>query len=78
MFHGVMLSYKFKKQFWYSEDPYRKNKLEYFLEKLDLKKQKVNNLGENQIEYKNKEIEFNSWKKSSSDFLINNINKLLE
>ena len=76
MFHGVMLSYKFKKQFWYSEDPYRKNKLEYFLEKLDLKKQKINNLGVNQIEYKNKEIEFNLWKKSSSDFLINNINKL--
>ena len=40
-----------------------KNKLEYFLEKLDLKKQKINNLGENQIEYKNKEIEFNYGKK---------------
>lgn len=76
MFHGVMLSYKFKKQFWYSEDPYRKKKLEYFLEKLNLKKQKINNLGLNQIEYKDKETEFNLWKKKSSEFLINNINKL--
>ena len=24
MFHGVMLSYKFKKQFWYSEDTIEK------------------------------------------------------
>jgi len=78
MFHGVMLSYKFKKQFWYSEDPYRKNKLEYCLEKLELKKQQLNNLGVNQIDYKNNEIEFNLWKKNSSDFLINNINKLLK
>ena len=76
MFHGVMLSYKFKKQFWYSEDPYRKNKLGYFLEKLDLKKQKIDNLGVDQINYKDKEIEFNLWKKNSSDFLINSINKL--
>ena len=76
MFHGVMLSYKFKKQFWYSEDPYRKKKLEYFLEKLNLKKQEINNLGLNQIEYKDKETEFNLWKKNSSEFLINSINKL--
>ncbi len=76
MFHGVMLSYKYKKQFWYSEDPYRKNKLGFFLEKLDLKKQKIENLGINQIDYKNKEVEFDLWKKNSSDFLINSINKL--
>ena len=34
MFHGVMLSYKLNKQFWYSEDPYRKNKLGYFWKSL--------------------------------------------
>ena len=36
MFHGVMFSVKFKKQFWIYHDPYRENKLEYFLKYLKL------------------------------------------
>lgn len=78
MFHGVMLSYKFNKQFWYSEDPYRKNKLKYFLEKLNLKNQQIEFLSVNQIDYKYKEKEFKLWKKKSGDFLLNNIKNVIE
>ena len=38
MFHGVMFSLKFSKQFYLSIDPIRKNKLENIIKILDLKK----------------------------------------
>ena len=38
MFHGVMFSLKFSKQFYLSIDPIRKNKLENIINILDLKK----------------------------------------
>jgi len=75
MFHGVMLAYKYQKQFWYSEDPYRKNKLYYFLKKLNLIKQHVDYIGINEIDYKFNDKEFKIWKKKSEEFIINNISK---
>ena len=36
MFHGIMFSVKFKKNFWYSEDRIRTNKIGYFIENLNL------------------------------------------
>ena len=43
-----------------------------------IQRYEVNAFGKriNQIDYKNKEIEYNLWKKKSYDFLINSINKL--
>ena len=42
MFHGVLLSVKLNKIFWFSEDPYRKNKLDYFVNLLNLKNRILN------------------------------------
>ena len=75
MFHGVMLSYKFRKQFWFSEDPYRKHKLAFFIKKLNLGSQNIKFLGENKINYKIRDKKFNSWKKKSVNFLLKNIKK---
>ena len=70
--------YKYKKNFWYSRDPYRANKLEYFLCKLNLKKRVIN---ENQdfnkeIDYISFEDKLKNWKRFSKEFLIKSINSL--
>ena len=41
MFHGVMLSYKFNKSFWFTYNETRKNKLEYFINFLELNDRKI-------------------------------------
>lgn len=74
MFHGVMLSYKFKKQFWISEDPYRKNKLEYFINKLDLKERYMDYFGKNELDYEINNAVFEEWLKFSKNFLNEEIN----
>ena len=78
MFHGIQFAVKYKKNFWYSRDPYRANKLEYFLSKLNLKKRIIN---ENQdfnkeIDYIGFEDKLQNWKRFSKEFLINSINSL--
>ena len=73
MFHGVMLSYKYKKQFWYSVDPYRENKLGFFLNKLDLKKQHIKYIGSSKIKYSLKSSVLSKWIKSSKNFLKINL-----
>ena len=78
MFHGIQFAVKYKKNFWYSRDPYRANKLEYFLSKLNLKKRIIN---ENQdfnkeIDYISFEDKLQNWKRSSKEFLIKSINSL--
>ena len=73
MFHGVMLSYKYKKQFWYSVDPYRVSKLNYFLKKLNLEKQHIKFIGKSKINYKLKSKILKGWIKLSKQFLKKNL-----
>ncbi len=73
MFHGVMLSYKYKKQFWYTIDPYRKNKLNYFLKKLNLKKQHIKFIGKSKINYRLKSKVLSKWINLSKNFLKKNL-----
>ena len=60
MFHGVQFSVKYNKKFWYTIDPYRKNKLDFFLKTLKLENRLIgSNLNyEDEIDYLfiNKEI----------------------
>ena len=78
MFHGIQFSVKFKKNFWFSVDPYRVNKLEYFLEKLNLKKRTIedNSNFQEEIDYIKIEDKLNKWKKFSEEYLLNSINFL--
>jgi hypothetical protein len=77
MFHGVVLSTKFKKNFWFTIDPIRKNKLEYFIKKLNIKNRLLNenvnfDLKPNYLKI-NKIL--NKWILYSRKFLLESINK---
>ena len=77
MFHGVMLSVKLRKQFWYSVDPIRTNKLSYFIDHLDLSSRllsKSENLNAN-FDYAKIENKLFDWIKLSREYLTNSINK---
>ena len=78
MFHGIQLAIKFKKNFWFSADTYRANKLEYFLIKLNLKKKQIqqNSNFEEEIDYINLDEKLDNWRTFSREFLINSINSL--
>lgn len=71
MFHGVILSYKFKKNFWFVEDPYRKNKLEYFLEKLSLFERRLDLFSDKDLNYKERSSKFEDWIEFSKNHLKN-------
>ena len=43
MFHGIMFSVKLKKNFWYSVDPIRKNKINHFINELSLQNREILN-----------------------------------
>ena len=57
-------------------DPYRANKLDYFLNKLNLKKREIkeNSNFDEEIDYIKIEEIINNWKMFSKEFLINSIN----
>ena len=77
MFHGVMLSVKLRKQFWYSIDPMRANKLSYFIDHLDLSSRLLSN-SENlnaNFDYALIENKLFDWIKLSKEYLTNSINK---
>ena len=78
MFHGIQFAVKYKKNFWFSVDPYRVNKLEYFLNELNLKKRTMdeNCNFEEEIDYISFEDKLNKWKIFSKEFLLNSINSL--
>ena len=78
MFHGVQFAVKYKKNFWYSIDPYRINKISYFINKLDLNNRQINEFSnfEKEIDYVQIEEKMNNWKKFSKEFLLNSINYL--
>ena len=75
MFHGVMYSVKLNKQFWISFDPYRKNKLEYFLKYLKLENRYLSKKTrlDNKINYKYVKSKLNIWIIKSKKFLEKNI-----
>jgi len=73
MFHGVMLSFKYKKNFWFSQDPYRINKLSFFIEKFKLMSRTMENLDNNKINYNLFENSLSDWIEQSKEYLIQNI-----
>jgi hypothetical protein len=75
MFHGVIFSFKYKKNFWYSKDPYRKNKLSFFLEYFNLEKRSIDNLSKKEIDYKIIQSKYKEIKDISEEFLKKNILK---
>ena len=73
MFHGVMLSFKYKKNFWFSQDPYRINKLSFFIEKFKLSSRTMENLDNSKINYNLINNELDDWINQSKNYLIENI-----
>ena len=73
MFHGVMLSYKYRKQFWMSKDPYRINKLSHFIDFLNLSNRYMNNNSNYLLNYNTNANKFSDWLNLSKEFLIKNI-----
>ncbi len=73
MFHGVMLSYKYKKQFWIIKDPYRENKLNFFLNNLSLKDRFLEDYCDSILDYKKSEKKFLNWIDNSKKFLSQNL-----
>ena len=71
MFHGVMFSVKFKRNFWYSDDRIRTNKMGYFINNLNLSNRLISKSEnfENEIDYELLYEKLNPWIKSSKDFL---------
>ena len=78
MFHGVQFAVKFKLNFWYSRDPYRINKLEYFLKRLNLGDREINNNSnfEEKIDYIKMNPKLDEWKIFSKNFLLNAIQSI--
>ena len=75
MFHGVMISYKYNKNFWYTFSKTRQNKIEYFVEYLKLKNRKITeeNLKNFNVGYKTNLNKFLDWKSLSKEYLLSNI-----
>jgi hypothetical protein len=71
MFHGIMFSVKFKKKFWHSADRIRTNKIEYFINNLNLSNRLINKSEnfENEIDYELLYEKLNPWIETSKDFL---------
>ena len=77
MFHGIILSVKLRKKFWYSVDPIRKAKIAYFVDYLNLHSRLLSQ-SENlkkEFDYKNIENKLFDWIKLSREYLANSINK---
>jgi len=75
MFHGVMFSVKFNKNFWYSVGPNRMNKIEYFINKFDLSSRMLKNSDNlsSEINYSSINNKLNEWIEVSKEFLKKNI-----
>ena len=73
MFHGVILSFKYKKNFWFSKDPYRENKLSYFLNKFNLFFRSIENFSKQEMNYTVYDSELKNWIEESKEFIIDSI-----
>ena len=78
IFHGVMFSTKLSKQFYFSTDPIRENKIKSFINNLKLNDREIlDNINEQEIDYDEVNKRIDKLKNSSRNFLINNINREL-
>ena len=80
MFHGIMFSVKLRKNFWYSEDPIRKEqKISHFINELDLNYRRINKdkIFQEVIDYSKIYEKLDVWVQKSKEFLINSINQCL-
>ena len=73
MFHGVLFSVKYNKPFWFTNDPYRKNKLDYFIDTMKIKDRMISqNISiDDKIDYISINIELEKQKKMSKKFINN-------
>ena len=80
MFHGIMFSIKLKKQFYYSVDPIRYNKISFIINELRLNSREINEFNklDNEINYNEIYNPFIKWLNNSKSFLINSINKSIK
>ena len=77
MFHGVMFSVKYCKQFLFSLDPIRKNKIETFLNMFDLNDRIFeNDTNKKDIDFNLIKLKMKPYVLESQKFLIDNIKKL--
>lgn len=75
MFHGVMFSVKFSKQFYFSMDPIRKNKIESFIKILNLNDRIFENqIIDKEIDYLEIYKKLNPLITNSQKFLLNSLN----
>ena len=70
MFHGIMLSYKNKKNFWFSLDPYRKNKIDFFLDKFKLRDRLLVDLNDEKINFEKDKNNLDDWINLSKEQLL--------
>ena len=77
MFHGIMFSTKLKKNFWYSVDPIRENKIKHFIDELKLTQRELKEDIDLKKEINYKEVDkiLDVWISNSKKFLINKIDK---
>jgi hypothetical protein len=73
MFHGVILSFKYKNNFWFSQDPYRINKLSFFVKKFNLFSRTMEHLNDAKINFKIYNYSLEDWIESSKEYLRKNI-----
>ena len=79
MFHGVMLSYKFNKSFWFTYNETRKNKLEYFINFLELNDRKISleKDFDEELDYNKSFYKFKKWQETSQNYILNSIESYL-
>lgn len=79
MFHGVLFSVKYNKNFLFTNDPYRKNKLDYFIKLLKIEDRLFSNDTniEDTINYSAINLELNKQKKLSKEFINKSVKYFL-
>ena len=75
MFHGIILSIKSNKNFWYTVDPIRIFKVKYIISKFHLENRNLSNIKnlEGEIDYKELNKVLEPWINKSREFLSNSI-----
>lgn len=75
-FHGIIFSYKFKKNFWFENDPKKISKSEYFKNKLNLIERNIDS-SQNfdlKVDYDATKEIFKEWQNLSQNYLLKAIN----
>lgn len=80
MFHGIMFSVKLKKNFWYSVDPIRINKIEHFVNELNIANRLLQkNINLNQIiNYQQVDFILSKWILKSKNFLRESVSNYIK